>query len=316
MALRIAKTNEISHDEWLKCRINYIGGSESASAVGINPWKSPVRLWLIKTGQIEDDDLSDNEAVQIGKEIEAFIAQLFVERTGIKVRRDNFMYQHPEYQFMSANVDRVVIGENIGVEIKNVGIRSAHLWEGDELPDIYFCQIQHYCAVMGWEGVHVAALIAGNRFVSKYVPRNNDFIQNLIETEAAFWQHVVNKTMPAVDGSEDCSTTLKKMFPGCNGQTIALPDIADLWVKQYQAASADEEAAKLRKEEAKNALSLAIGENLAGMIGRYTVTLSPVKGRETFDKAKFTKDYPGVYDKYIKIGAASKRFAIKEEDGN
>ena len=38
----VAKTTEISHDEWLKLRLKGIGGSDCAAAVGMSRWKSPL----------------------------------------------------------------------------------------------------------------------------------------------------------------------------------------------------------------------------------------------------------------------------------
>ena len=55
-------------------RRKYIGGSDIASVMMMSRWKTPLTLWLEKTGEIEPDDLSDNEAVQLGVELEDFVA--------------------------------------------------------------------------------------------------------------------------------------------------------------------------------------------------------------------------------------------------
>ena len=58
-------------------RRNYIGGSDIAAILGMSRWKTPLKLWLEKTGEVEPDDLSENEAVQLGIELEDFVAQKF-----------------------------------------------------------------------------------------------------------------------------------------------------------------------------------------------------------------------------------------------
>ena len=47
-----------SHEEWLKHR-ERIGGSDAAAIVGMNPYKSNVELWQIKTGQVVPEDISN-----------------------------------------------------------------------------------------------------------------------------------------------------------------------------------------------------------------------------------------------------------------
>ncbi len=55
----IAKTTEISHEEWLKLRLKGIGGSDCAAAVGMSRWKSPLEVFMEKTGrkaQVEETE--------------------------------------------------------------------------------------------------------------------------------------------------------------------------------------------------------------------------------------------------------------------
>lgn len=75
------------HQAWLNLRNKGIGGSDAGVIAGVNPWKSPFKLWLEKTGQAEPDDLSDNEAVLWGIKLEPIVAERFTEVTGKKVHR-------------------------------------------------------------------------------------------------------------------------------------------------------------------------------------------------------------------------------------
>ena len=54
-----------SHEEWLKHR-ERIGGSDAAAIVGMNPYKSNVELWQIKTGQVVPEDISNKPYVKYG----------------------------------------------------------------------------------------------------------------------------------------------------------------------------------------------------------------------------------------------------------
>lgn len=48
------------------------------------------------------------------------MAERFTEATGLKVRRSHFMYRSVEHPFMIADVGRLIIGEDAGLECKRV----------------------------------------------------------------------------------------------------------------------------------------------------------------------------------------------------
>lgn len=66
----------------------------------------------------EEIEEIDNEAMRQGREFEDYVARRFTEATGKKVRRANAMFYHEKYPFMLADVDRMVVGENAGLECK------------------------------------------------------------------------------------------------------------------------------------------------------------------------------------------------------
>jgi len=307
----LIRTINLPREDWLAARRLGIGGSDASVVVGINKWKSPVALWLEKTGQVAEPDLSDNETIYWGNVLEDVVAAEFARRTGLKVRRRNAVFQHPKYPFMLANIDRDIVGKNDGLECKTANAFAKADWDGENVPDSYFLQVQHYCAVMGYDGMYIAVLIGGQQFVHKYIPRDEEVINVLIEAEKAFWQHVIDKTMPAIDGSEASAEALKRLYPVGNGQVVNLPDTAELWLTQYEKAKADEEEAKSRKQEAQNVLCQMLGDSEIGIVGERKVEWKTVAGRKTFDAKKFEKDHPALYGQYVKIGESSRRFAVK-----
>lgn len=307
----LVATANMPRDEWLNWRRKGIGGSDAAVIVGVNPWKSPVDLWREKTGQAEAPDLSDNEAVYWGTVLEDIVAKEFSRRTGLKVRRRNVVFQHPEHLFMIANIDRDIVGKNEGLECKTTNAYGRGAWDGDEVPDQYYLQVQHYCAVVGYEGMHIAVLIGGQRFITKYVPRDEEVIKVLIKAETEFWQHVIDGTMPPVDGSEASADALRQVYPVANGSVITLPDTAELWVRQYEKACADIKEAETRKLEAQNTLCQMLGGNETGLVGDYQVEWKNCAGRKLFDSKRFEQEHPDLYAQYIKIGEPSRRFRVK-----
>lgn len=93
-------TLEMTHDEWLLDRRKGIGGSDVATILGLNKWKSPYQLWLEKTGQIGLEH-TESEPAYWGNVLEEVVAKEFQERTGKKVRRRNQVFEHPLHPFGS-----------------------------------------------------------------------------------------------------------------------------------------------------------------------------------------------------------------------
>ena len=146
-----------TESEWLKARQSFIGGSDAATIIGKNPWKSNVELWREKTGRREPDDLHGNAAVEFGKAAEEHLRELFeldYKPRGYLVSYVPFnMWTNDKYPFAHASLDGwlLEIGTNRrGVlEIKTATINSAtqsRKWQNG-IPENYYCQLLHYLAV-------------------------------------------------------------------------------------------------------------------------------------------------------------------------
>ena len=64
---------------WLEERKSGIGGSDAASAVGCDPYRDALTLWSEKSGLIEPEDLSENEAVEAGNLLGGALGEGFGE---------------------------------------------------------------------------------------------------------------------------------------------------------------------------------------------------------------------------------------------
>ena len=286
---------------WLDARKKGIGGSDAGVIVGLNRWKSPFALWLEKTGQMEPDSLEDNEYVYWGNVLEETVAREFTLRTGKKVRRCGLL-QHDEIPFLLASVDRLVVGENAGLECKTANGFAAKDWDGDNVPDSYYVQCQHYMLVTGAERWYIACLIGGNHFVMQTIERNEDDIKALLEAEKEFWQKVTTGEMPDVDGSEDCARALAEKFKG-GLPAIELPSSADGIFSEIDTLTESAESIKMQIEEKKNELRKLLGDAEAGTTatGR-KVTWRVQAGRTTLDSKRLKAERPDVYQQYAKQG--------------
>ena len=147
-----AEKANITDEEWRALRRKGIGGSDAGTICGLNRFSSLLALYADKKGLIPDKE--DNEAMRLGRDLEEYVALRFKQEmadrgTPKKVKNCNFILRHPEHQFMLANVDRLIVGENAGLECKTTNVFNQTDFDGGNVPESYYCQCQHYMAVTG-----------------------------------------------------------------------------------------------------------------------------------------------------------------------
>ena len=183
MAKILASTENMPYDEWLEYRKKGIGGADVSVVCVINKYKSPVELWLEKTGQLQYSEAG--EAAYWGTQLEALVRNEFTKRTGIEVNTVSQILQHEDYPFMFANLDGTCQHPNYGTcvfEAKTASAYKTAEWE-DKIPDEYMLQIQHYMAVTDYKGTYIAVLIGGNTLKWKFIERDEEIISMLTELE-------------------------------------------------------------------------------------------------------------------------------------
>lgn len=83
-----------------------------------------------------------------------------MQTTCLKVHRSNFLYRSKEYPFMMADVDRLVTGEDAGLECKTASLYQADKWADGKVPLYYAIQCYHYMAVTGKRTWYIACMIS------------------------------------------------------------------------------------------------------------------------------------------------------------
>lgn len=289
-------------DIWMKLRNSGIGGSDAGVIAGLNRWKSPYQLWLEKTGQVEPEDLSDNEYVYWGTVLEQVVADRFCELTGKKVYRKGMM-QNNNDEWLLANVDRLVVGEKAGLECKTANGFAGKEWEDDKVPDSYYLQCQHYMMATGCEKWYIACLIGGNHFVYKEIPRNEDDITSLYAAEKAFWTvNVKGGIMPEVDGSDSCTAALRERFPGGSTEEVTLPDAAAAILDSLDQLKETKKDIEEQIKKAQNEICVMLGDCEVGYVGERKVTWKAQAGRVTVDSKKLKAEKPEIFAAYSKQG--------------
>lgn len=296
MAKKIINTKGISREEWLELRRNSIGGSDASAACGASPWKSRLELYCEKMGMIPDKET--NESMRRGVYLEQYVAERFCEETGKEVRRDNFMYAADDFPCLTANIDRVIVGENAGLECKTMNDYSSGDYdlENGEIPSQYYYQVQHYMMVMGWQYMYIA-FSTNFKFVWMRVERNDDFINTMRQQELDFWyNNIVKKLKPEADGSESAARTLEELYPEeAEGSEIVF-DFDGLGAR-YTYLTNIINTYKEEKDGIKALICSRLGTNEKGISTSYTATWKSQK-KPSFDSKRFKADYPDLYEQY------------------
>ena len=280
----------MSHEEWLEHRIKTIGGSDASAILGMNSYSSPYTVWAEKLGKLPPKE--DNEAMRIGRDLEAYVAQRFTEKTGKKVRRENNILWNPEYPFAHANVDRMVIGEDAGLECKTTSSLNTTKFKNGEYPENYYVQCVHYMMVTGCKRWYLAVLVLGKGFYDFTIERDEGEIAALAKSEEDFWEYVKKQTPPAVDGTDSTTETISTIFPSSNTETVNLFAYEDS-LKQYLALGKQIEELKTLRDEMANKVKSFMNEAGKGESDNFKVSW-PTATKSTFDHKRFAEEHPDV----------------------
>lgn len=329
--------NAPTRAEFLAKRQSGLGGSDIAAALGYSAYKSPVELFMEKTGRATDD--SESMRLRFGQHNEEFVAKEYERVTGYRVQRFNPMLRHARFPNIIGHVDRLVIpaGQKVaahkgdirtdrGLEAKTVDsfvYRTSGEWGEpgtDQVPTYYLIQCATYMGLTGCSRWDLAALVgsgAGDLPIYHMV-RDRDLESELFHRAQEWWNTHVTNDVPPEPRSED--------------------DVALLYpqARQKETIEADEEIAAVvsmlsiskqaAAENEKNIerLSLLIkrfmghADTLLGPDGKKLATWNNRKGRTLFDLDGFVGHLcPGATpdERALFIEDAKRTFTTRGEAG-
>lgn len=315
-AKRMIATRNLSNDQWLKARLQGIGSSDAATAVGLNPYKSQLELWMEKTGRItptQPNPLEDSPLLW-GTVLEPIVAEHYAKRTGRKVRRVNAILQHSEYPWMLANLDREVVGDDEVqvLECKTAGMFGSKLWR-DGVPEYVQLQVQHQLAVTGQKAADVAVLLGGQKLQIYRIERDDALIERLIKLEQAFWQRVLTDTPPPADASSSSETALRILYPSDNGEVVDLSEDMEANRSFEAMLEVREQLEQFKSLEAelKHQLQQTMGEASVVRFASGQISWKQSADSTVFDTQRFKSDHPELYDSYLITKSGSRRFLVQ-----
>jgi len=319
-ARRLVDTRALDRSAWLAIRQSGIGSSDAAAAVGLNPYKSQLELWMEKTERTDthrepsaEDSLTS--PLHWGQVLEPLVADHYARHTGYRVQRVNAILQHVEHPWMLANLDREVVGNDAVqiLECKTAGLFGARLWK-EGVPEYVQLQVMHQLAVTGQQAADVAVLLGGHELQIHRIERDEAMIEQLIALERQFWDYVERDTPPPADGSDSADRALRALFPQDDGETIDLSH--DVMLSQ---AFIDLQQVRQTLDDAKKA-ELRLKHRLQQAMGTATLATFPsgsLSWKQTapvnrLDTKALQQDHPELCATYLRSHPGSRRFVVRQ----
>jgi len=180
-----------------------IGSSDAPVITRTAPFQNQIHntwlgLWQIKTGKSLAPDLSENEAVQWGLDMEDTVRMRAKKHLGVELRKAGETFYHKTYPFLCAHPDSIIKGKKEIGEIKCPGMGTM-MKMGEDLEnflDSYKAQGIHQLLVMDkMKAVQFYVQYPQKRLKVYRMERDDRAIDNYLQLALAFWE-LVEKEIP------------------------------------------------------------------------------------------------------------------------
>lgn len=304
----------VSEEDWLNERRKGMGGSDVAVVMGLNKYKSELRLYKEKVEGLKED-MSENIFIKKGKDLEDLIRLKYCvpyfKEKGYHVLHPDVILTNSDKPIFRANLDGFAVPEiftgsyenNIVVEIKWVSEYGESNWNGDEycgVPANYYAQVQEYMFVTGAKKAVICALFDSNWKVEFYeIPYNADFVSKMITETERFMNVYVNcKNPPKINSELDKEFILEEL----KSSTHVAPYTDDAMDDKIVLYKELKNNIKILQDGLNGILSDLTDMYLKGARPQSPIlrmNISKVKSKR-FDSGAFEKAYPELYEQYVK----------------
>ena len=327
----------LTNQDFTQERRHYLGGSDIGALLGLSSYKTPLDLWLEKTGKVNPH--ADSLPLRFGSFAEEFVASEYAKVTNSRVIADDRMVLHPEYAHFRAHIDRFVFTQNSQgndlspngnhapqvfnqdgqclaqylLECKTTSPFMQHHW-GEEgtanIPLSYLCQCAWYLAVTQMGRIDLAVLIGNSELRSYVITRDLELEKLLIQKANYFWNEYIQKDCPPKPTTEkDYLKLFPKSIPSKSIE--AKPEILSQ-IEKYKRLNEKIKADETKISEIKMTLMQEMGEaEILCLNKEVLITWKQTKGSVRFDTKRFEQDYPELALRYQIQGDGTRRFTVK-----
>lgn len=323
---------------WLETIRPFIGGSEVAALCNASRFKTPIDLFLAKTGRATDDEPQDADAalrLLRGQHDESLVAEEYTRRTGRQVRNYGYIVTRGHAR---ADVDRLVVpdGEKVASfheEVRAAGILECKVsdspdWDEDEPPPYYEAQVQLYMELLDLPWADIAAILTKPRFRFNlyHVERDRAIGAELLRRIEAFWSAcIVPDDAEAVTPFVRSLADARSLFPRGGGEAVEADADTAGRIRALRKTEADIKQLTAHADKLKGEIAAAMGDAAALTVdGKTVCTFRAPKPTDRIDFKGAFEDLAlalhadamqtaGIISKHRSIVNGARRFLLKAE---
>jgi len=305
----------INHDFSVD-RSKYIGGSDIGAILGLSRFRSPLEVWMEKTGK--EVKRFDSLPLRFGSFAEEFVASEYSRATGFDLIHDKSIHIHPDYSFMSAHIDRFVFEHGSPTPTRILECKTANPFASsdwgeagsDEVPLSYLCQSVWYMAITNMNKVDLAVLFGNSDFRIYEITRDLELESVVLEKANLFWsEHVLKDNPPPAQSEADCQALFSKGDPA---KTVEAK--TETWAQTKRLQLLHNEI-DMREEEIstiKQSIMNQMGEaETLTYEGKVLATWKAPKPSFRIDSKRLEIDHPEIASNYKTAVQNSRRLVIK-----
>lgn len=243
--------------EWHERRRSGIGGSDANILMGGDAEKIH-KLWEIKIGQAEPENLDWVLPVQIGVATEELNAAFFTHKTGRAITDRNRSYNSDQCPYMRCEVDGITtFGDKPAVW------DAKHVNQFSNIADVtarYLPQMHHNAFVVGVRHYVLSVIIGTMTFEVIEGEIDDGYMMSLLNVEEQFWAAVQNKIPPNIAAvAAPTGPAIRMIDMSANNYWAS--NAAD-WIENKAASKKFDAAAKALKELVEPDVGVAYGHGI------------------------------------------------------
>ena len=298
-------------------RTKYIGGSDIGAILGLSRFKTPLEVWMEKTGK--ETKRLDSLPLRVGSFAKEFVAREYSRSTGFELLHDESIFIHPEHAFMSAHMDRFVLEVGSSSPTRILECKTANPFNSgdwgevgsDEVPMSYLCQCIWYMAITGIDITDLAVLFGNSDFRIYEIARDLELESVILQKASLFWNECVLKDIPPpVQSEADCHTLFSKGDPAKSVE--AQQEILEL-TKRLHLLNREIDAREEELSSIKQSIMQNMGEaQTLTFAGKVLATWKAPKPSFRLDSKTLELDHPDIASNYKIPVQNSRRLVIKQ----
>ena len=301
-----------------KDRHKFIGGSDVAAILGINPYKTSYDVWEEKKHGIKTfegnaatewgtklEPLIVNHCEQLNNRIIAFRNVRFISNIEfIGCHPDGIMKNIPKEQ---VNLESAEISESdILIEAKTVSSKAYKNWQ-NEIPLEYYCQIQHNLFCCGLLQAKFIYFVLDDRYYDEItVNRDDDFIKKQNEYLTSWWnRYIIGDETPIKVVADFEKSSPEIEIAEANEEILGIFEQLNEYKEKIKELTE-------RKEALENDLKTFIGDKTDLYYGINLLATWRPQTRITVDTKRLKEEQPLIFSQYAKENK-SRTFLIKQK---